>query len=138
MELLTILVADYANVTKNGKLNVMGIFKNIYASKFPAKHLSMTLVIKLGADLGEFDERKLTVKLLEADGKELMSLETPIVLPKLIPGQRPEINAIFQINEVVFPKAGRYQFSIFVDKDFKGSLPIDLILIESTEEQVRE
>jgi hypothetical protein len=47
MELLTILAADYANIAQGGKLNVMGIFRNINALKFPAKHSSMTLVVKL-------------------------------------------------------------------------------------------
>lgn len=141
MELLTILAADYANITQNGKLNVMGIFRNIYAVKFPARHLSMTLVVKLGAGLGEFDdERRLTIKLLDADAKnELMRYETPIKIPKPSGGQRPEVNAIIQINEIVFPQPGRYQFSVFVDKDEKGSLPIDVIQIEQkTSEHMQE
>ena len=37
MELLTILAADYANIAEGGKLNVMGIFRNIYAATFPAR-----------------------------------------------------------------------------------------------------
>lgn len=140
MELLTILAADYANITQNGKLNVMGIFRNIYAHEFPAKLLSMTLVIKLGTGLGEFDEeRRLNIKFLDADGKELKRIETPIKIPKPSGGQRPEVNAIIQINEIVFPQPGRYQFSVFVDKDEKGSLPIDVILIEQkTSEQKQE
>ena len=140
MELLTILAADYANIAQGGKINVMGIFRNIYATQFPARHLSMTLVIKLGADLGEFyDERQLTVKLMDADANELMRFETPIKIPKPSGGQRPEINAIIQINEIVFPQPGRYQFSVFVDRDAKGSLPIDVIQVEQkTSEQKQE
>jgi hypothetical protein len=133
MELLTILAADYANIAQGGKLNVMGIFRNIYATNFPARHLSMTLVIKLGADLGEFgQERQLAIKLLDADGKELMRFESKAKVPTPTGGQRPEIDAIIQINEIVFPAPGRYQFTVFVDKDWKGSLPIDVIQIEQT------
>jgi len=33
-----LLVADYANVTDNGKLNVMGIFQRLHAREFPARH----------------------------------------------------------------------------------------------------
>ena len=131
MELLTILAADYANIAQGGKLNVMGIFRNIYATSFPARHLSMILVVKLGADIGEFDdERSLTIKLMDQDGNELMRFSSPIKIPKPSGGQRPEVNAILQINEIVFPQPGRYQFSVQVDKDFKGSLPIDVIPIE--------
>lgn len=128
MELLTILVADYANVAQGGKINVMGIFRNIYADSFPAVHPSMALIIKLGAELGEYgDDRKLIVKLLDADANEIMKFENIIEVPQPIGGQRPEINAIFALNGIVFPAPGRYQFSVLIDKDFKGSLSLDVI-----------
>jgi len=139
MELLTILAADYANVAQGGKLNVMGIFRNIYATNFPARHLSMMLVIKLGADLGEFgQERHLAIRLLDADGKELMRFESKAIVPTPTGGQRPEIDAIIQINEIVFPVPGRYQFTVFVDKDVKGSLPIDVIQIKQTPSEPKQ
>jgi len=90
----------------------------------------MTLVFKLGADLGEYgQERNLTVRLLDADGKELMRFESKAKIPTPDGGQRAEIDGIIKINEVVFPEPGRYQFSLFVDKDVKGTLPIDLVQI---------
>jgi hypothetical protein len=76
MRLLLLLAADYANVTGDGKLNVMGIFNEIKASAFPARHPSMHLIVKLGADLGEYGERRdLFVKLLDADGNPIASVE---------------------------------------------------------------
>ena len=139
MELLTILAADYANIAQGGKLNVMGIFRNIYAPSFPAKHLSMTLVFKLGANLGEFgEERQIIVKLLNADGKDLLRIEQLARVPNPSGGQRPEIDVIIQINEIVFPEPGRYQFSVFVEKDEKGSLPIDVIKIEPTSSESKQ
>lgn len=32
------LVADYANVTREGKLNIVGTFDKIYAQNVPAQH----------------------------------------------------------------------------------------------------
>lgn len=131
MELLTILAADYANIAQGGKLNVMGIFRNIYATNFPAQHPSMVLIVKLGADLGEYgDERNLIIKLLDADGKELVRFENLIKIPQPVGGQRPEVNAILALNGVIFPAPGRYQFSVQVDKDFKGQLPLDVSKLE--------
>lgn len=140
MKLLTILASDYANITQDGKINVMGIFRSIYATTFPAKHLSMVLVVKLVAELGEFgDERQLIIKLLDSDGNELMRYETPVIVPKPSGGRRPEINAIIQINEIIFPQPGIYEFSVVVDKDVKGSLPIELMqLKQKTSEQKQE
>jgi len=71
MRPLLFLTADYANVTSDGKLNVMGIFKEINAYNFPARHASMHLVAKLAAELGEFEQtRNITVILMDADGKK--------------------------------------------------------------------
>jgi hypothetical protein len=139
MELLTILAADYANIAQGDKINVMGIFRTIFAPSFPARHPSMFLVVKLGADLGEYgDERTMTIKLLDADGNELMRYPMQIRIPQPSGGQRPEVNALLQINDVVFPSAGRYQFSVFIDKDNKGDLAIDVIQTKPEEAKEAE
>ncbi len=125
MKLLLLLAADYANVTSDGKLNVMGVFREINALNFPARHPSMHLVVKLGAELGEYGEtRNLIVKLLDVDGNEIMSLSGPTNIPKGEGGRRPEVNAILELKDIVFPKPGPYQFIVLVDKDFKGDLTI--------------
>ncbi|MBL7162601.1 MAG: hypothetical protein ISS57_08335 [Anaerolineales bacterium] len=125
MKLLLLLAADYANVTGDGKLNVMGIFREINAYNFPARHPSMHLVIKLGAELGEYGQtRDLVVKLLDADGGEIMSLSSPANIPMGDRGRRPEVNAILELKDIVFPKPGPYQFVVLVDKYHKGELSI--------------
>jgi hypothetical protein len=132
MELLTILAADYANIAEGGKLNVMGIFRNIYAAKFPAKHASMHLVIKLGAELGETGgNRRLTVLLEDEDGKEILKLSNNVTAPTSPAGQSPEINAIFQFQGIVFQKPGMYQFVVIVDDDYKGYLPIGVGILKT-------
>ena len=49
VDLVVLLVADYANVEKKDKLNVMGIFGEISAPRFPARHPEMYLVARLSA-----------------------------------------------------------------------------------------
>jgi len=130
MELLTILAADYANIAQGGKLNVMGIFREIYATSFPAQHPSMVLIVKLGADLGEYgDSRNLRIRLVDPDGKEMVKFENNIEIPQPVNGQRPEVNAILALNGLVFPAPGRYPFSVQIDKDYKGQLPLDVVAI---------
>ena len=138
MELLTILIADYANIAEGGKLNVMGIFRNIYAPTFPVKHASMHLVLKLGAELGESGvSHRLTVILEDADGKEKLKLANDIKAPTSLWGQRPEINAIFQFQGIVFEKPGMYQFVIIVDEDYKGYLPIGVGLLKTPDKPLQ-
>ena len=84
------LTADYANITGDGKLNVMGIFREINALNFPARHTSMHLVLILTAEPGEYGvNRDLFVKLLDEDGQELMGFSGQIAVPKAERGRIP-------------------------------------------------
>ena len=47
MELTLALLADYANISREGKLNIMGIFEQIFALSFPAVHAQLQLVLRL-------------------------------------------------------------------------------------------
>jgi len=125
MKQLLFLAADYANITGDGKLNVMGIFNDIYSFNFPARHPSMHLVAKLGAELGEYGQtRNFTVKLLDEDGNPIMDISGQFQVPKGERGRKPEVNIVLDLKDVVFPKPGIYQFIILVDKDYKGELSL--------------
>ena len=132
MRTLLFLVADYANITREGKLNVMGIFNDIYSFNFPARHSSMHLIAKLGAELGEYGQtRDFTVKLLDEDGNHIMDVSGQIQMPKGERGRKPEVNVILELKDVVFPKPGAYQFVIFVDRDHKGELSLYVNQLEA-------
>lgn len=125
MEKLILLVADYANVDQGGKLNVLGAFGRIYAPQFPALHASLHLVVKLGADIEDFGkEKQFNVYFRDADGKVLLTLPTiPFTLnSKNMPV--PEVNFIIQVQNLVLPSPGQYDFEIMVDDDEIGVLPI--------------
>ncbi len=125
MKLTLFLAADYANITREGKLNVMGIFNDIYAQTFPARHSSMHLVAKLGAELGEYGQaRDFTVKLLDADGNPIFDLSGQFQVPPGGQGRKPEVNLILELKDLIFPKEGMYQFVLLVDKDHKGELSL--------------
>lgn len=130
MELTTILVADYASIDQSGKINLMGIFQSINCQTFPTRHPSMHLFVKLSAELGEYgEERNLTISMRDENGKEIFKMNGPIKIPQPQGGRRPEVNAIFQIKDVVFNKPGRFQFVVLVDKDHKGQLSFDVTSI---------
>lgn len=134
MRVLLFLTADYANIERSGKINVMGVFRKILATNFPARHPSMHLVIKLGAELGESrEERDLTIKLFNedrTDEKEIIS--TKFQFPTSPPGQSPEYNVVLGLKDIVFNNPGTYEFVILVDKSTLETLPI---FVEKTEFQ---
>jgi len=128
MELTFALLADYANVSQEGKLNVLGLFNRIWVQKFPAQHPQMHLVLRFLARAGEYGKtRQVTIRLITEDGKEVFSLPQNIAIGE--GGGRPlEINRILVMNNVVFSGPGEYSFRILVDDDEKGSVPVTLAL----------
>jgi hypothetical protein len=132
MKLTLLLAADYANITREGKLNMMGIFDDIYAESFPARYPSMHLVVKLGAELGEYGQiRDFTIKLLDADAKQIFDLSGQFQVPAGGRGRKPEVNLILELKDIIFPVEGMYQFVVLVDKDYKGELSLNVNKIKA-------
>ena len=100
VEVKNILLADYANVAEGGKANVMGIFRNIYSSAFPARHSDMYLVVVLQASVSEKGQkRNVRIKLLNADATQiLVDYAQAFTVPDAPPGRKTEINIILRNN----------------------------------------
>ena len=115
-------------MTDNGKLNVMGIFSNINAREFPAIHNSMVLVIRFRADAVEAETtHKVAVKLVDADGGELLSLTTDVKVPKPKNLAMPiEIVAPVRITNASFPRAGLYAFKILIDDNTRDTISLSV------------
>ncbi len=137
MEADILLLADFANVDAAGKLNVIGAFNRIGARKFPAVHPLMHIVIRLVAELGEFEqERQLKVILFDEDGnKQWESPDIPFSIAAPKGGRLGEFTSIIALQNTVFKKPGRYEYRVFVNQDLKGSIPVDLVQIEQPFEE---
>jgi len=124
MELVLAVLADCANVTGDGKLNIMGIFEQIYAPQFPAAHASMQLVMRLEATPFESGAHPLQVALGDADGRELLRVPGQFAVPESRAGENVTVNQIFVFNGLVLPQAGRYEFIVSVSENELGRVPL--------------
>ena len=133
MDIQLAVLADGANLTSNGKLNVLGIFRNITARAFPAVHPEMTLVLKFEADSVERGMRKkVDVRLVSADGVDLSTISMTVNVPDPPVRGRPiEMLAPLRINNATFPKAGDYEFKALIDGNLATSVPFRVIEKES-------
>ncbi|HLY28662.1 MAG TPA: hypothetical protein VKQ72_20120 [Aggregatilineales bacterium] len=122
MELAFLHIADYANLTKDDKLNIMGIFSVINALNFPTQHPEMHVVAQLAADPGEYSRQfQVTIKLLNEDAsQELVNFNAPATVPNGR-GLRVTMNFTLRLVNIVFPTPGTYEFVVLVDGDQKGS-----------------
>ena len=123
------LVADYANVSREGKLNIMGIFDQIYSDSVPALHPQMQLIVTIVADRSEADkEHSIIIELIDADNiAKLARVEGTVKFEKPPSGEEIRINHILQLNNIAFSKYGEYSFKIHINGVVKKSLPIKLV-----------
>lgn len=130
MDLLAILVADYASIEAQGKMNVMGIFNEVVCQSFPAALPRVYIVTRLSAGPAEVGRTvKLSIKILDEDGKtELLNyMRDQVVKPPKSSGRRSHIDGVLGVQGIIFRKPGTYQISVLVDNDEKGSHPMYVV-----------
>lgn len=126
MEVPLAVLADAANVSREGKLNIFGIFGRIIASNFPSLHPQMQLVLTFEAESVEGgQEKKIEVRLMDGDGNMVLAITGTLKVPKAKnPAYPIVINHIFPLPGVPFPKAGDYAFKILVNGETKKTVPL--------------
>ncbi len=135
METVLFLAADYANHETSGKLNILGIFNRIFVRGFPARHRTLYLVIRVAAALGEYDTKHdLKIVFYDEDGHELGAQNGELLIPRPDSGKQAQADLIIGITDLLLTKPGTYEFRLIINKDLKGSLPIDVILMKEETE----
>lgn len=125
MKVALALLADYANVTKEGKLNVLGLFDRINAPSLPWTHPQMQLVLSLEATPAEWDSsKKVEIKLLDADGNTKFTIGADLKVPRGQSGRNVLINSIIAINNLRFDTEGDYIFHVLIGGDDKKAIPL--------------
>ncbi len=129
MDVTLALLADAANLSVEGKLNLLGIFNTVYAPTFPASHPQMQLVLQFRATPAEVGrKRTIEVEFRDADGKKLGSTVAQLVVPKGEPGHPIQVGHIIAISGLRLEKPGDYEFHILVDRDDKEQIPLKAML----------
>lgn len=125
MEVTLALLADYANVTREGKLNVMGLFTIINAPVFPCVHPQMQLVLEFEAGAGEWDtEKKIEIKLLDTDANQVFAVGGTTKVPRGEPGKRARISSIMTFGNVRFNAEGDYIFAVLIGGETKKEISL--------------
>lgn len=130
MEIVLATLADCANTSNDGKLNLMGLFDTIYAATVPVTHPSMQLVLRIRAEPAEIGrQHELEIRCMDADGGELFKVKGGFSV-QAAPGRAATFNHVVGINQLTFEKFGGHTFSIFINRDLKQTLELDLAKAE--------
>ena len=136
MDVTLALLADAANVSQEGKLNILGAFANINAVKFPARHPEMQLVLRFEASPAEAETKKhLEVKVIDEDGQAVSGFGGEFIVAPATSGQRIRMQTVMRITDAIFPKPGDYTFAVMVDGKTEYEVPLSLTLIAAEEKK---
>ncbi|HUP19634.1 MAG TPA: hypothetical protein VM778_06745 [Gemmatimonadota bacterium] len=124
MEVTLAVCCDAANVSREGKLNLLGIFNSIHAARFPAAHPHLALVLRVEARMGEEGTHPLEIKLVDEDGKQLFEVNGQLQLQGARPGRPMTAQTIIDMNNFQLPRAGTYSFEIFLAQKHARSVAI--------------
>ena len=124
------VLCDAANVSREGKLNILGEFDSIHASSFPLVYPTMVLVVRLEAHPTERGEHRLKLQLIDADGGDVV----PPLEGEFTTGSPPfpgvpvrTAPIILQMHGVRFDRPGHYAFELLVDGHHLRSLPLHFL-----------
>ena len=126
------LLADYANVTAEGKLNILGIFDRINLVQVPAVHPQMHLILRLEAQPAERSRpHQIEIRLHDPEGATIFEVNGDIT-PHGEGAQPTSTNQILTLNNLQLQKIGAYNFSVFIDHDLKSELPLYVEFVSMT------
>lgn len=124
-------LCDHALVGQDGKVSLLGIFRNISVSGLPAQHPRMFLVAILGLDVGA---HTVVVRLLRPDGQQAMP-NPPEISVQATAGQ--DVNVIVELNNMNFTSYGTHRFQLSVDDVAVGDLPVVILQMPAPGERRR-
>lgn len=128
MQVKLALLADYANVTAEGKLNILGIFDRISVNEIPAVHPQMHLILRFEAHPAERDRvHNIEIRLYDPDGQTVFEVKGDVV-PHGPVGQTIATNQILTLNNLQLSKPGGYIFVVMVNNDMKSEVPLGVEL----------
>jgi hypothetical protein len=123
------LIADEANISQEGKLNVLGAFDRIAAPAFPTVHPKMVFVFRIEAGYGDGGRPiPVRVRLIDEDGEVLFEAGGEIVAPEVAPGDVATAYQLFALAGVRFPEPGMYKFIVTLGDLAPHETPLTLVL----------
>lgn len=117
-------LCDYATISQEGKLSILGIFSDISVREVPSRHPQAFLAFELEFSYAEMNaEFPLRIECVDEDGQAVFKADGQATLSgHAKPGQRPRIVQALQLNDLTFEQAGRYDINIFVNNELKRTI----------------
>lgn len=94
------LFADAANLSQEGKLNILGVFDTVHVGQFPALHPRATFVVRLKGTPADVGDHDMVFRWINPQGSELWSTSAQLAI-QAAPHQQPgelDMPVVFQLD----------------------------------------
>lgn len=118
------LLCDDIRQELGGKISLMGIFENIYATSFPAIHPRLAIMNEWADGLGEFEA---TLRILSPDRKTV--LRESVTRLKLADVRFKHRDISIHLN-IEFREPGTYWIENYLDGILVNSIPLNVMLVK--------
>jgi hypothetical protein len=122
------LNCEHAQSRQDGRLDVHGVFHQLYAPGFPAKQDRMVLALAVEWDIEGEGRQEFRIDLLDPNGSPSLTISGHTdVTPPQAGDAPPQTRLILPMEEVIFPAAGTYFFELRVGEEAVRVAPLHLI-----------
>jgi len=129
MKVLYALLCEQAQERHDGRLDVHGVFHQLYAPAFPAQQERMTLAVAVEWEAHEQGKIEFSIELVDPSRSPALSITGHTDVSARQPFQGPpQTRLIMPLDGVVFPAEGTYAFELVVGGERQRLAPLHLIL----------
>jgi len=128
VRVLYALNCEHAENRDDGRLDVHGIFHQLYAPGFPAKQDQMVLALAIEWDVEEPGRREFKIDMMDPAGSPALTISGHTdVTPRAENESPPQTRLVMPMEGVIFPTAGTYLFELQVGDEAVRLAPLHLI-----------
>lgn len=118
------ILCDDVRQEIGGKLSLMGLFENIYATKFPAMHPRLAVITEWTEGKGEFS---VAMKILSPDRKTVLRETASRITLNGVGFRHRDVSVHLNIE---FKTPGTYWVENYLDNEMINSIPMKVVQVK--------
>lgn len=128
MKVLYALLCEDAQIRHDGRLDVHGVFHQLYAPGFPAQQDQMVLAVAIEWEPSERGRINFAIDLTDPSRSPALTINghTDVGEQQPLMGP-PQTRLIMPLNDIVFPVEGTYDFELVIDESRQRLTGLHLI-----------
>jgi hypothetical protein len=124
MQVSFALFADAANLSQEGKLNILGVFDAVQVAALPAVHPRACLVVRIKGTPADVGTHSVTLRWLNPEDQELWASRGELNVGAPPPGVSEMDMPLIAALDLPIDRAGTYTMSIALDDVLTAAVPL--------------